>query len=102
MMFGKENCAVISKSRNFGSNGLSEVKLFAEPSGKDARERGEPPRSDGQVSFEHAHEFRDRFVVENDSIQVFWFEPRVSEAELDGINGKSLIMLFAGESLFLR
>src|SRR5436190_1693945 len=101
MMFGEENRAGVPQARNFRANGLSQVKLFAEPSGKDARKCTESSWSNCQVGFEHTGEFRDRLVVEDNRIEVLGFEARVSETELDGIGRKAFVVFLAGESLFL-
>ena len=101
MMFGEKNCAIVTQAGNFGANGPSQVELFAEPSGQDARKCGKSARSHRQIRLEHPRELRDRLVVEHDRIEVLGFELSEPQAKLDGITGKALVVLLAGESFFL-
>src|SRR5438094_7098344 len=102
MMFCEQNRAVVSQPGNFRANGSSHIELFTEPSRKHAGKSGEAAGSGGKIRFEHSREFGDRFVVKDDRIQILCLESGITKTELDCINWKGLVVLFAGEPLLLR
>ena len=49
-----------------------------------------------------AVELHQRLVVEAHEVQIRWRQPRVFEAEGDGVGGKAVVVLLPGEALLLR
>src|SRR3954468_17009790 len=70
MMLREEQGAVTAQSWNFLPNGFTQIELLAQPAWDHLNKRLESGWSHSQVAIEHPRKFRDRFVVENNPIQV--------------------------------
>jgi len=101
VMFGEEDRAIGAQTGEFVPDGLSQVQFFTEPIWEDARERGEAAGGHGEVRFQQARKFSDRFVVEDDRVELSRREPGVAEAELDGVLREALVIFAPGEAFLL-
>ena len=76
-------------------------QLLAHPQ-RDGHLKGAQPRgSEGDVSFEQPLEFQERFVVENNVVEIGQARAGLGEAKFHGVSGEARIVLFASEALLL-
>ena len=79
-----------------------QIQLLAQPQRHRLEERPKPLRRVGEVGLEQALELQERLVVEADVVQLLGGHARLAQAVGDGLGGEVVVVLLAGEALFLR
>src|SRR5690606_38067052 len=79
-----------------------QVEFLVNPAGQRRGERSEYARRVLEIRFEKAFELQQRLVVETDVVQLLRREPRFLEAVVDGVGGKTRVVLLPREPLLLR
>src|SRR5579859_3517413 len=77
-------------------------QLLAQPYGDRHAEGPEAAGSERKVRLQQALELQERLVVESDVVDLLELEVPFGKAVLDGVHGKTRIVLLARKALFLR
>ena len=78
-----------------------QVQLLLRPQRHEPQERPEPARGEGEVRLEQPLELQERLVVEADVVERLRGNPRLVETIANRMDGEPVVVLPAGESLFL-
>ena len=76
-------------------------QLLAQPEGHGHDVRAQPLGDDREIGLEDAVELEQRLVVEDDPVELPLAHAPLRQAVADGVEGELVVMLLAGEPLFL-
>jgi hypothetical protein len=98
MVVVKENFSSVPQ---LVANDGFDPKLIAHPNRHRVDERSDAARKLIEISENEALKFRERFIIENDVVEVADLNATLAQAVADGMNGKIFVVLFAREAFFL-
>ena len=87
---------------HLSANQIRHPKFFFHPQRHCLQKRAKARRRVIKISLEQSIEFQQRLVIEADKIQFVCSYARLLQAVTNGIYGKIVVVLEAGESFFLR
>ncbi len=99
-MFGEHDSSLVPSIQSV-SYVPADVQFLLEPEWHRLLKRSEGCWCIGQLRLEQVFEFQQRFVVETDEIDVLWRYAGFLEAVVNGMRGKSLVVLLSGEPFLL-
>ena len=106
VVFGKHQARnlprfAVSQRRELPLQRTLQIQFFLQPDGHGRDEGTNAVGCIAEIGFQQALELDQRFVIENDVVQVMHTDTALRQAVVDCVGGESRIMLLAGKPLFL-